>query len=358
MKISIGKCIKELRNKAGRTQENLANTLGISAQAISRWEKGQGYPDMEMLPSIANYFHVSIDYLFGYDNEREERIENILFKADDAKSDEQLKEIIELLREAVKEFPAEKRIWLKYAHSLSLLTTKTEKVHIKEQEGNFVLYDYEKNANNTILKEAVYAYERVLDMDLSSDEHDSVVLNLCVYYAILGMYGKARELAMVQSSMLFCRENLLCLSTNAEQRDEHNAVYLFALLRMLKQAIMYSTGTKYSLRSSLDSIDAMLSVADLYKAIVKDENYGMLHSDLMDIYMNIAIIFKRTDNIENSQIYRNKAIYHKEEYEKVRNVEEFKYCTDIFSSLKYKGAELPEYTMLDFETWDKKLQFI
>lgn len=330
MKIGIGKRIKELRNEAGRTQENLANALGISPQAISRWEKGQGYPDMEIIPSIANYFHVSIDSLFGYENEREERITNILFKVDCAKSDTELKEAVEILREAVKEFPTEKRIWLKYANSLSLLTNRTEKVHIKEQECNYVLYDYEKNSENVILKEAVKAYEIILNMELSSDERDAAVLNLCVYYAVLGMYGKARDLAMAQSSILFCRENLLCLSTNAEQRDEHNAVYLFALLRMLKQAAIYSVGTKYSLRSSLDSIDIMLGVTDLYRIIIKDGNYGMTHSDLMDIYMSVALIFKRMNDKEKSQAYREKALYHKNEYDKVRSMEEFSYTADIF----------------------------
>ena len=70
----------KLRKQFGFSQVELSQKINYSDKAISRWEKGQGYPDMEMLPSIANYFHVSIDYLFGYDNEREERIENILFK--------------------------------------------------------------------------------------------------------------------------------------------------------------------------------------------------------------------------------------------------------------------------------------
>ena len=68
--IKVGEKIKELRLREGRTQEALANELGVTAQAVSRWEKGICYPDMEVIPSIANYFGVSIDELFGYDNER------------------------------------------------------------------------------------------------------------------------------------------------------------------------------------------------------------------------------------------------------------------------------------------------
>ena len=73
--IQLGERIKELRQRDGRTQETLANALGVTAQAVSRWEKGICYPDMGMIPSIANYFGVSIDELFGYDNERSKKID-------------------------------------------------------------------------------------------------------------------------------------------------------------------------------------------------------------------------------------------------------------------------------------------
>lgn len=60
MQVKIGEKIKELRKVTGRKQEDLATALGVTPQAISRWEANGGYPDMEMIPSIANYFHISI----------------------------------------------------------------------------------------------------------------------------------------------------------------------------------------------------------------------------------------------------------------------------------------------------------
>ena len=65
MQLNIGTKIKELRRRDGRTQEALAEALGVTNQAVSRWESGGSYPDMEIVPAIANYFHVSIDELFG-----------------------------------------------------------------------------------------------------------------------------------------------------------------------------------------------------------------------------------------------------------------------------------------------------
>ena len=65
MQIKLGEQIKAFRRRDGRTQEELASALGVTAQAVSRWEKGICYPDMELMPSMANYFGVAIDELFG-----------------------------------------------------------------------------------------------------------------------------------------------------------------------------------------------------------------------------------------------------------------------------------------------------
>ena len=78
MQIRIGDKIRELRLRDGRRQEDLANALGVTNQAVSRWEANGGYPDMEMIPAIANYFGITIDELFGYHGEREEKIASVI----------------------------------------------------------------------------------------------------------------------------------------------------------------------------------------------------------------------------------------------------------------------------------------
>ncbi len=60
---SIGKTIAKLRKKAGLTQSELANMLKISDKTVSKWENGQGYPDISMFPEIASLFNVSVDCL-------------------------------------------------------------------------------------------------------------------------------------------------------------------------------------------------------------------------------------------------------------------------------------------------------
>ena len=62
--INISKNITDLRKKKGITQEQLAVGLNISPQAVSKWETNTSQPDIQTLPLIADYFGVSIDYLF------------------------------------------------------------------------------------------------------------------------------------------------------------------------------------------------------------------------------------------------------------------------------------------------------
>ena len=60
---SIGKTIAALRKRIGLTQSELAERLNISNKAVSKWENGQGYPDISLFPALAALFGVSIDYL-------------------------------------------------------------------------------------------------------------------------------------------------------------------------------------------------------------------------------------------------------------------------------------------------------
>ncbi|MBR3381775.1 MAG: helix-turn-helix domain-containing protein [Clostridia bacterium] len=86
--MELGKKIKQLRFKAGLTQEQLADKIGIGAQSVSKWENSVAMPDITTLPLIAEVFGVSIDDLFDLTNEqRLNRIENRLDAEDELPRD-------------------------------------------------------------------------------------------------------------------------------------------------------------------------------------------------------------------------------------------------------------------------------
>ena len=81
MNLMIGERIKKYRRERDMTQDELAQVLGVSPQSVSKWECGDGYPDITLLPSIANYFEVTVDELIGNDEiSAREDVSNNYFK--------------------------------------------------------------------------------------------------------------------------------------------------------------------------------------------------------------------------------------------------------------------------------------
>ena len=103
--IKLGEKIKELRKKKGISQEVLANHLGVSFQAVSKWETEVTMPDVILIPAIASFFGVSTDELFDFNiYEIERNVNKIVdehrkyFNTDIAKSEQ-------ILREGLKKYP-------------------------------------------------------------------------------------------------------------------------------------------------------------------------------------------------------------------------------------------------------------
>lgn len=99
MKISLGAVITEKRKEKKVTQQELADFVGVSKAAVSKWETGQTYPDITLLPLLAAYFDVSIDSLLDYEpelNQQEiQRIYLSLQKSFQIKSAEEVLQSIE-----------------------------------------------------------------------------------------------------------------------------------------------------------------------------------------------------------------------------------------------------------------------
>ena len=113
MNLPISDVIRRLRRQRNITQEELAEAMGVTYQSVSRWENGQAYPDMELIPKIAGYFGITTDLLFGMDDESVgRRMAGAEEKIKAAQDNPE--EFYWLCREAHEEFPQEFRfgIWL------------------------------------------------------------------------------------------------------------------------------------------------------------------------------------------------------------------------------------------------------
>ena len=103
--MSFSTILKHLRRRSDMTQEDLAELLHITPQAVSRWENGAAFPDSSVIRKLAYLFDVTTDYLLEVDPVRmQESIREILAKADAADPEE----AAELLRAALTEYPRNK----------------------------------------------------------------------------------------------------------------------------------------------------------------------------------------------------------------------------------------------------------
>lgn len=103
--INIGNKIKYLRNRLRISQETLAETMGVSFQAVSKWETGAAAPDISLLPALACFFGVSTDELLDYDRfANEKKITEICERAYALRSVHP-EEAEKILRDGLKSFP-------------------------------------------------------------------------------------------------------------------------------------------------------------------------------------------------------------------------------------------------------------
>lgn len=108
MKLKIADNIRKYRKEAGLTQENLAERFGVSFQAVSRWENGTTYPDIELLPAIAEFFGVGIDELMGATKEERKKASDHYYLRLNRTVDP--KERLALLHEIHREYPKDATI--------------------------------------------------------------------------------------------------------------------------------------------------------------------------------------------------------------------------------------------------------
>jgi transcriptional regulator with XRE-family HTH domain len=199
----ISENVKRLRRERGLTQEQLAAAIGISGQTVSKWECGDGYPDITTLPVLASFFGVSVDEILGMDAYLDEK------RIDEAKAKTgavflagplQNREIVELWRGLAREFPRNDEVqWICANWLISMHYT----VHPED------------------LTEAVGILERLLEHSNDSERRNQAYALLINALSALGETDRAIELAERLPDLSQSREaTLFGLRTNLQDFND------------------------------------------------------------------------------------------------------------------------------------------
>ena len=105
MNLNFSENFKQLRKEKGDTQEKIAEVLGVTGQTVSRWELSICYPDLELLPSIANYFGVTVDALLSNDNCSKEKDKEVFYEKLETLDWKNSTQRIDFVREYCRKYP-------------------------------------------------------------------------------------------------------------------------------------------------------------------------------------------------------------------------------------------------------------
>lgn len=163
--VKLGEKIKHLRKQKNISQEVFANALGVSFQAVSKWECGNTMPDVTLIPAIASFFGVSTDELFDFNLfETEKQVEAICHEAYRYRFDDPTKSE-QILREGLQRFPGNDIILNNLLYTLDYQTRAEEvitlcKTLIASTKDDSVKYDaarilascYKENRQDDLVK--------------------------------------------------------------------------------------------------------------------------------------------------------------------------------------------------------------
>ena len=367
MQLTLGQKIRELRKRDGRTQEALAEALGVTSQAISRWEANGGYPDMEMIPAIANYFHISIDELFGYSFDREEKIKSILEEADrilknqgftfyQGSVSDDIEKSIDMLRNAAEEFPNEPKILLKLAESLHMWGYNQHGAKGYCDDHGILNNDIEYNSKNNYWKESIIAYEKVLKANPSPEEREIAICHMTPLYCKMGRFEDAKALAKAQNSILVCKEMLLPEATAGEEMARYQGERIMALIQNLRLSVYSAIVSKVELHTSEYKSKIETALINLYETIFEDGRCGHYHRDLGHMYIKLANYESQIKNNSQKALeYFDKGFDHYNEYERILREDDYAYTAPLVSNLPtIKKGDL---RILGEDFWKKEMKF-
>ncbi len=200
MKFSIGANIKRIRLERNLTQEEVAAHLGISFQAISKWERGDGYPDIEMLPSLANYLGITIDELLGVsEKEMKEKYDAVNQQWTENNKSGFHNENVALMKDALKIFPNDALLLVQLSTSLEKLDGTVDEKH-------------------KYLMESISIQEQIIKYCDDCEVRGATLYNICFAYWKIGEHRKAIEQAIKLPNLYKSRENALVYFLSGEEK--------------------------------------------------------------------------------------------------------------------------------------------
>ncbi len=316
MEIIIKDKLKELRKEKNITQEQLANHLGISQQSVGKWERGEGYPDITMLPTIALYFGITLDELMGIDEARvNEALEK--YKTESAilqNLGEQQKDL-DLWQRAYKELPQNENV---KSHYMSAMWA--------------VWFD-NTTENPSMSDDIIKLGLNLIDTTTDISIRNNAIQLLCFTYNHLGDTENAKKYAnMAGSYWVTCNEMLINILTGEElvTHCQHNITSLIDLIN--SNTFVLRREGKYT---ALEKIHILEFCNNMFKGIFENGDYGFYSCRLAQNHRDIAYEYALMNNADECLNALDEVV----KYAVMRDTQpDFKHTSLMVNRLEHENA--------------------
>ena len=258
MKLNVGKTIKSLRKEREITQEEFAEVLGVSCQSVSRWENDSCYPDIEMIPTIAAFFGVSVDKLMGIDEQAEKTaVDRYLSEFQTAISGGDIDGCIRIAREGVAEFPNNYPLLNKLMYALFVAGDDTG--NIPDWEENRSKYD----------AEIVTLGERIMKYCPDTPIKFEATERLAFHHCEMGRKTIGRAIYETLPSVYQCKERAIWWALSEEEKLLHTRAYIRGAYDTLYDALdrlteLVSAEDALAVMDKMEALDALIHDAPRY----------------------------------------------------------------------------------------------
>ena len=314
--MNIGDKIKKLRQENNLTQEELAEQLGVSFQAVSRWENYITFPDITMLPRLANMFDVTVDYLLDVDiYKKEKEIEEILTKDEILDNQGKTKERKELLEEALKKYP---NSWKIKSSLETVYFTLSVSYGDKECE-----------------EKAIKIANEILDKCNDDQIRYLSIQTLIFIYSNRKELKKASEMVDKLPRMIITSEWLRPDVVTGEARIRATQAIFSSLVEMFYSKLTTTFG-----REEIGKRDKqLLKYQDFLNIVYEDGDYGFQNIRLSEIYLLCAKDQAAIKNKEKTLDYLYKSVESlKKWFEIYNSKKEIKHTSFLVDRLTINSA--------------------
>ena len=249
---------------------------------------------MNLIPSIANYFGVTIDELFGYTNERDSRVNALVTKIQAMKwknngVDTNLTQTIELARNALVEFPGNERLMVCLASVLYTAGySRYGEYHLTDPEG-YDIYDTQRHSGYGEWKEAVTLYEKALTTLEDGEFRRVAVGELTQLYVNLGCHEKALALAEAAPGIYSTKEYMRICACDGKERVQAYGKAILGMLHAVAALMVQDVLATKENMTAAEKVQSLRGAIGLFDGVCTDGNYGEHNRLIARIYTLLSL---------------------------------------------------------------------